>query len=393
MENTLTAVYVANAFGVVLICMLLISNFGRLREKNSESKQLLLLILCTFLGCLTDPLVCTADGQPGELNRAIVLIGNSLLYLVDMCGTFLWLAFLLSHLKVKLSLSHRYILHSALMLGGAIILVNFFLPIIFEIQDNNTYVRRTGYWLYCFIDYGFMLDSLVMYMICRYKGGSMKSIPIGIYLAPLLIGTIAQSFFYGISVISASFTVAIAGLMAGLQGERIYKDKLTGLYSYVYLEKLNFDISQSKKNTMAGIMINLNGFKKLNKDIGRVTANFALRDAANIIARGIGELGTVVRLTSDEFVAFVNTQDEMAINMRIASVKTGFSEFNRDPKNSYKISACFCSANLEPGQNLNDFLEILSKRMHEEKLEFYSQGENNRRRTDTPVQPPQVQII
>jgi len=185
MENTLTAVYVANAFGVVLICMLLISNFGRLREKNSESKQLLLLILCTFLGCLTDPLVCTADGQPGELNRAIVLIGNSLLYLVDMCGTFLWLAFLLSHLKVKLSLSHRYILHSALMLGGAIILVNFFLPIIFEIQDNNTYVRRTGYWLYCFIDYGFMLDSLVMYMICRYKGGSMKSIPIGIYLAPL----------------------------------------------------------------------------------------------------------------------------------------------------------------------------------------------------------------
>lgn len=376
----LTAVYVANIFGIMLICILLISNLGRLREKNDETYCLLLMMFFTFLGCAIDPIASYADGQPGSLNRILVHVGNSLLYMVDMFGTFFWLAFLLSHLKIKLSLTHRYTLHCALMLGVAVILVNFFLPIVFEISDTNSYSRSAGYWFFCFIDYGFMIDSIVLYLICRHRGGSMKSFPIAVYLLPLLAGNIAQSVFYGISVISASFTISIAGLMASLQSERIYRDKLTGIYNFAYLDRLEKQYSKKAKHKVSGIMINLNGFKKINREQGRAAANNALRDAAQIIDRAIGELGIVARYSGDEFIAIVNTQDEMAINMNIASIQSRFTEFNRESKNPYKLSACFCSCSIDPQKSLSEFLDEITKRMLEEKSEFYSQGENNRRR-------------
>lgn len=380
MEFNLTAVSVVSAFGVVLNCILLISNRGRLFEKNRESNCLLLLMFFTTLACLIDPFACASDSQPGALNKFVVVVGNALLYLADMFSTFFWLTFLLNHLKVRLSLTHRYILHSALMLGVAIILVNFFMPIVFEIDENNSYTRQAGYWLYIVIDYGFILDSIIMYLVCRHRGGTMKSFPIALYLMPLMFGTIAQSVFYGISTISSSFTITIAGLMASLQSDRIYTDKMTGIYNYAYLERLEKQYAGNKKHKVSGIMINLNGFKKLNKDYGRKIANESLKNAASIISRAIGELGTVVRFASDEFIAIINTQDEMAINMTISSIKTSFSEFNRDPKNIYKISACFSTANLERGCEMDTFVDILSKRMHAEKIDFYSQGENNRRR-------------
>lgn len=378
--ESLTAVYVANMFGIVLLCILLVCNWRRLREKTVESNSLLLMILFVFMGCLIDPFVCTADGQPGMLNKIIVLAGNSLLYIADMFSTFFWLVFMLNHLKVKLSLSHRYILQCALMLGVAIIIVNLFMPLVFDVSENNSYTRQAGYWLYCLIDYGMMIDSVVIYLICRHRGGPMKSFPIGICIAPVILGTVMQSMFYGISVISASFTIAIAGVIASLQSKRIYKDRATGAYNYAYLALLEKQYLATRAHNVSGIMINMNGFKKMNKDFGRTVANNALKNVATIIADTIGELGIVVRYTSDEFIAFVNTQDEMAVNMSIASIKSSFSDFNREPKNIYKISACFSTCKFDVRTSMDTFVDELSRRMHFEKMDFYAQGENNRRR-------------
>lgn len=379
--ESLTAVYVANIFGIALLSILLVSNWGRLHEKTDESRFLLLMTLSTFLGCVIDPIVNTFDGQPGGFSRFLVLVGNALLYLADMFSSFFWFFFLTSHLQARISLTHRYILQSAMMLGISIIIVNFFMPLVFDVNENNNYARQAGYWMYCFIDYSLMLDSLVTYLICRHKGGPMKTFPICVYFAPVVAGTVMQSIFYGISVISASITVAIAGIIASLQSERIYKDKLTGTHNNAYLARFEKQISKNKKQNITGIMINLNGFKKINKAFGRTIANEALKNAANIIVQSVGDLGSVVRYTSDEFIAFINTQDEMAINMCIASIKSGFSGFNQEPKNPYKLSACFSSCEVNFEKSMDYFIEIVSKRMHEEKIEFYSQGENNRRRS------------
>ena len=198
MESTfeLTTVYVSNIFGIVLIGVLLAGNIWRFREKGAENAFLQLILFFAFCGCIFDPIAYTADGKPGAMARVIVYGSNALLYLADMFGTFFWLLFLAEHLNTRFSIVHRYILGTALITGTTMIILNNFVPFIFDVSYSNVYERKFGYLFYIAIDYGFLADSLILYFICKRKGGMFKSFPVWIYFIPLIVGTAIQSLFY-----------------------------------------------------------------------------------------------------------------------------------------------------------------------------------------------------
>ncbi len=374
----LTAVYATNIFGIVLIGVLLVGNIWRFRERGAENAFLQLILFFAFCGCILDPIAYTADSRPGTLARVVVYGGNALLYLTDMFGTFFWLLFLSEHLNARFSIAHRYILGAALITGTSLIILNNFVPIIFDVSASNTYKRMSGYWIYMVIDYGFLIDSLFLYFMCKRKGGLFKSFPIWIYFIPLTMGTIIQSLFYGISVISSCIAISIAGVFATLQSERVYRDKLTGVFNYTYLDYLNREYAKKKKLQITGLLININGFKSLNQDYGRATGNKALVKMAKILNRSIGELGIIIRYSSDEFIAFVNTQNEMAVSMCIKRIRSGLSETNSF-NSSYKLSVCICSQAYDVSKTMNDFIDDITRAMIEEKNSYYSQLQLNRR--------------
>ena len=383
MENSfeLSTVYVANVFGIILIGVLLAGNIWRFRERNPESAYLQLILFFSFCGCVLDPIAFTADGKPGTWARIIVYGGNALLYLADMFGTFFWLLFLAEHLNTRFTIVHRYILGAALITGTILVILNNFVPIIFDVSYNNVYVRKGGYWFYMVIDYGFLIDSLVIYFICKRKGGLLKSFPIWIYFIPLIIGTVIQSLFYGISVISASIAVSIAGIFATLQSERIFRDKLTGVFNYTYLEYLNREYSKKKNLQVTGLLIDINAFNVINQNFGHANGNKILIQIAKILNRAIGELGIIIRYSSDEFIAFINTQNEMAVSMCITRIKSGLSGMNSF-NSSYKLSACICSQSYDNSKSMNDFIDNITRTMNEEKTSFYTQTQINRRQEE-----------
>ena len=380
MESTfeLTTVYVTNIFGIVLIAVLLAGNIWRFREKGSENAYLQLILFFAFCGCVLDPISYTADGRPGTWARIVVYGGNALLYLADMFGTFFWLMFLAEHLSARFSIVHRYILGAALITGTVIVILNNFVPIIFDVSASNVYMRKGGFWLYMAIDYGFLIDSLVLYFICKQRGGLFKTFPIWVYFIPLTVGTAVQSMFYGISAISASIAVSIAGVFATLQSERVFRDKLTGVFNYTYLDYLNREYAKKKKLQVTGILIDINAFKSINQNYGRNTGNKALIKLAKILNRAVGELGVIIRYSSDEFIAFINTQNEMAVSMCITRIRSGLSEANSF-NTSYKLSVCICSQSYDNSKTMNDFIDDITHSMNEEKANFYAQTQYNRR--------------
>ena len=367
----LTTVYVSNVFGIVLIGVLLAGNIWRFREKGAENAYLQLILFFAFCGCVLDPIAYTADGKPGTWARIIVYGGNSLLCLTDMFGTFFWLLFLAEHLSARFSIVHRYILGTALVTGTGIIILNNFVPIIFDVSTSNVYVRKLGYWFYMAIDYGFLTDSLFIYFLCKRKGGLFKSFPVWVYFIPLTLGTIAQSLCYGISAISASTAVSIAGVFATLQSERVFRDKLTGVFNYTYLDYLSQQYVKKKNLQVTGLLININSFKSINQNYGRVTGNKALIKMAKILNYSVGEQGVVIRYSADEFIAFINTQNEMAVSMCITQIRSRLSEVNSF-NNSYKLSASICSLSYDAQKTMNDFIDSIMREMDEEKANVYT---------------------
>ena len=359
MEPTfqLTAVYATNIFGIVLLAVLMAGNAWRFREKGSENAYLQLLLFFTFCTCVLDPIAYTADGRPGTIARILVYGGNDLLYLTNMFSSFFWLLFLSEHLNYRFSNAHRNILGFIIVLGVVLVIINNFVPIIFDISANNVYTRRY-FWIYTIIDYGLMLDSLIIYFICKHKGGPLKSFPIWIFFAPIIAGTVAQSLFYGISAISSCTAIAIAGVFSSIHGERVYRDKLTNVYNYAYLAILG------------------RAYKK-KKEL-HVTGNKVLVQMTKILNRAVGELGLIIRYSSDEFIAFINTTNEMAVSMCITRIRSSLNELNTFSK-SYKLTTCICSQCYDPSKSMDDFIDEISRSMQEEKTSYYTQLQYSRR--------------
>ena len=379
MEPTfeLTAVYATNIFGIVLLGVLLAGNIWRFREKGAENAYLQLLLLFTFCTCVLDPIAYTADGRPGIIARIFVYGGNDLLYLTNMFSCFFWLMFLAEHQNFRFSTAHRNVLGFIVFLGLVLVILNNFVPIIFDISANNVYTRRY-FWIYTIIDYGLLLDSLIIYFICKHKGGPLKAFPIWIFFAPIIAGTIAQSLFYGISTISSCTAIAIAGVFSSIHGERVYRDKLTNVYNYTYLEILSRVYKKKKDLQVTGILVNINGFRKINLDYGRITGNKVLVKLTKILNRAVGEMGLIVRYSGDEFIAFINTTNEMAVSMCITRIRSSLNEINTF-SNSYKLTTCICSQCFDPSKSMDDFIDEITRSMQEEKTSYYTQLQYSRR--------------
>lgn len=373
MEISLTSIYVANTIGAVLIAITLMGNTWRLQTNAVENKYLLLSLYLILSSCIVDPLVFTVDSKPGILNWAIVFFGNTWLFFSNMSTALLWLCFLGKHLNGAISQRHLRSIFLAFAIGLIVLVANFFTPILFDVDANSVYNRKPGYWFFVLITYTFMIDSIILYTKARNRGGILKSFPIWVYFFPVLLGTAAQTIFYGISTISVGLAAAMTGVFAHLQSEAIFKDRLTSLYNRAYLDHLMERFSRKSNAHITGMMLDLNSFKAINDDFGHSVGDDALIQLSIILRKSVGELGTVIRYAGDEFIILLNTQDQVHIENCIQSIHYNLGEFNRVSRKPYKLSLSIGYDKLDlQNHNVDEFIKSIDNKMYENKKEFYT---------------------
>jgi diguanylate cyclase (GGDEF)-like protein len=270
-------------------------------------------------------------------------------------------------------------LNATVATGIALLLANLFYPIIFSIDENNLYTRQSLYFFFLIVDYLLVVNSLFTYYKSKRKGGVLKFFPIWVYIVPIIIGGFIQYFFYGISVIPTSIAISIAGVLASLQNEMIYRDSLTGTFNRTYMDYLLSKFAKRPKLKMTGIMLDLNGFKHINDEFGHSVGDEALISTTRLLQKSVNSVGTVIRYAGDEFIVFINTQDDSTIDKYIKRIHNNFEHFT--PKNAYKLSASigFCKLDFKK-MSVDDFINTVDNRMYEDKKAFYAQNKNFDRR-------------
>lgn len=382
MNSTLMCIYVVNIFGAVLLAVVAAGNIWRLQRRNIENTSLMIMLILGFINCIVDPLVFSAEKQSGQLAYLFNLYGNGWQYASNMACSFLWFIFLTQHICGGVSKIHRGILKTAATIGLLGVVVNFFVPFIYSIDENNAYQRLWGYWMYTVIDYGVTLDSLVIYFWRRMRNRLLTFFPVWVYFFPLMIGTFAQTAFYGISTISAGLAVSIAGIFSSLQNELIFRDRLTGLYNRVYLDYyLRAFARRHRGAVMTGLMLDLNSFKKINDNFGHSVGDRALTNMADILQKSVRSLGVAIRYAGDEFIVLLNTQDPVVVDRYIQLVYSSLTRFNRSSKEPYQLSTSIGKGTLDPkNKNLDEFINTIDHEMYENKKAYYAANVENDRR-------------
>lgn len=369
----LESIYVTNIVGIVLIAVLIICNLWRLQSKTPANKNLLAMMFLALSSCLADPISYTMKGLPGFGPKIAVYATSTWLFSANMLTVFFWNRFLAYYLNGSISKKTRRLLNATVATGIAILLINLFYPIIFSIDENNLYTRKGFYFFFLTVDYLLVVNSLFTYYKSKKRGGILKFFPIWVYIVPIIIGGFVQSFFYGISVIPTSIAISIAGILASLQNEMIYRDALTGIFNRTYLDYQLKKFSKRPKQSITGLMLDLNDFKRINDELGHTVGDEALVATTRILQKAIGSLGSVIRYAGDEFIVLINTQDDAQINDRIERIQQLFDKFNAGNEKKYTLSASIGFHKLDPkNESVDTFINTIDSRMYESKKAFYA---------------------
>ena len=378
-EVHLVEIYIADMLGLFLILGAIWSGAWKLQKKNKEDRLLLGIMLLIVCACVADAASFAVDNRPGELFRGLSYVSNFVLFFANLVIGPLWVMLVSRHIYGNVSRFQCVLMTTISGLVFVLLIANFFYPVVFRISETNVYSRGPLFMVNNLMEIAFMIDGVIIYLIGRARSGGVKFFPVLQFVWPIFICVCLQNFFYGISTVWVGIAVGFTSLMLALQNENIFIDKLTRLFNRYYLDRISGTLKRSNKIAM--MMIDMNGFKSINDNLGHSQGDDALFSMAEILRETVESHGTAVRYAGDEFVIVINTDNEQVAASYRDKIKQKLADFNKKRIKKYKLSASIGMGIFDLKQNnLDEILEIIDKRMYEDKKAYYEASANDRRR-------------
>lgn len=376
--NLSFSVLTANVISLMLLGTLYFSNKQRMSH-DRDMKFIMRMMVITAISNVADCGVYYFDGSNGLMFRTLVFVSGSWLFLGNVLFGYTWAKFIITHMNMPFTTVRKRVYQTLWIVALVLLIINLFWPLVFSNQDG-VYRRGPAYIVFLVFAIFYIVDSVYLYAQCRKKIGTLKLFPAHVFLAPVIIGVVVQVLFIEIAITWTSIAIAVAGIMTALKNELIFIDRLTGLYNRVYLTYLQHEAQKKKSELVAGIMLDLNGFKRINDNYGHSEGDAALILVADLLRKAFCEYGIVTRYAGDEFVVMLNTTDEQLITDLIAQANNIFEEENTTNDKPYQLSASmgYAISDLSK-ETIDDFMNRIDKQMYQNKLAYYEKNDRRRR--------------
>lgn len=388
--HNLPAIFVANGLGAALTLLLVLSTRKHVRNAFLDDRLFFSLCLIGMWMCLVEALTFWVDGVNHPAARAVAVAANIVLFMgSSVCGI-VWV----SYVEYKL-FGQVPGLRSGLPVPGLVIcgmaLLNLFFPVFFSISPDNVYHREPLAYLPYLVALGYLLWGGGRVFRYRKKAGKYLFMPVVVFLAPIFIGCLIQSLFYGLSMVWVSMAFGLTSLYINLQNETSMLDSLTRLYNREYLNRYLKYLSQSitGHRRFSGMMIDINSFKAINDSYGHSEGDEALRKVGKVLAEVVTDQEIAARYGGDEFV-IISKADEAQTRVLAERIRDALRQLSQEDQRPYEITLSIGTASFDPRTDTTDgFLRQMDQNMYREKKRHYSGTPYDRRRT--PRQPPQAQ--
>ena len=382
----LTSVIITDSVGALLLFIILITVGWRLPTRKRESRILYALIICCIINCAVDAIASICDGTPGVTIRNISMICNTYLFFFNLIVGIGIVTLVVRHIDKKLPKLQLAFFALVALIEIVLLSINFFVPVVFRLTENNVYERHEYYWLFIAVGAILIVYGCSYYFISKLKNPSLRYFPVWQFLMPILIATVTQAFCYGVSLMPIGFAVAFCGLVICLQNECIYIDKLTGVNNRYELDIIRKRLIHKKPEKIAAFMIDLNGFKQINDNFSHEEGDNALVAFANILVSVMRGEGRVIRFAGDEFVILIRRFKGDSIEPYKEKILKAVDEYNEASGKPYKLSCAIGGSIFDyHGEELSGLLYTIDHLMYKDKNVYYTK--HNRRHSRQSDQP------
>ena len=360
----LTSIYMTNLIGILMMIMLLFYRGWKIHTRRLTSIILQVMIISVLLGCILDPLVFWADGRPGWGNFFLVYAGNSLLYLLNIIIGPCFVAIVYKYINERISTIHINLIYILCAFEALLLLVNLFVPIVFDVSDDNVYSRRFFFWVYLTMEVVLLFDGIIIFLKAKHHGRARKYIPLWFFIVPIGIGSLVQGLSYGVSLIWPCVGISVGGLVIGLKNECIVTDRLTGVYNRYYFDNVKESLRKDHSGDFSGMMLDIDGFRQINDEYGHSEGDKLLITFAGFLADIVRSSGAVMRITADRFFILMDSFSEETLSNCRFAVLNAIEAYNRTSGKPYKLSVSIGTNNFNLKEfEVNELLDSFDKVM------------------------------
>lgn len=249
-----------------------------------------------------------------------------------------------------------------------LLLINMELPIIFNINSENFFIRGPLYILVPIVIYGSAL--CYAYKLWRQRNHAESRIirTICYFYSLPVIASIIQFFNFGVSIFWPSMILVSFIAFMILERDDLMKDSLTRLFSRRYLIN-TLEKKLKDRQPFSVILIDMDEFKIINDTYGHAVGDQALIIMSSIIKSNLKHWDLPARFGGDEFVILLNDPNPYVGEIVIGRLNYAIREYNDKNLMPFALSISVGHHFIDAPINLHykDIIEQVDKKMYHHK--------------------------
>ncbi len=359
-----------NVLSIVYTVILFVNlKYKQKQETLNYLYSIILAMICVFLAL--DTVYAVLYGSSAPMYKAFLKFIKSLYFLVNAIIVRLWANYVdytiygdaCRHKK------HTYVYTAILAVNTLLVVSGLFTGLLFQITPEGTFMPGPAMWWFTGLNYLSILMAAIVVVTNRRRMKKTVFLTLLLFPLPPLCAEIVQIFFRPFSLIC---TYAVSALMVFQisQNNTLYTDFLTGLANRRKLdETLDKWFSSPKGHTVCGIMLDLDGLKRINDSYGHLRGDHALMSTADVI-RSIRHRDILsARYGGDEFLLLWLSKDGLDLPEVEQKLEAGKQKVNasltEQDRIDFSVGTFCCPDNGTVSKQ--DFLKNLDESMYRAK--------------------------
>ncbi|MDU7338026.1 MAG: GGDEF domain-containing protein [Clostridium sp.] len=326
----------------LIVLILVFRNVYRQDRQYYPDQRLFLTIICSVgVMIFLDTLMWLLDGRPGFsfrfLSILIMVIYNSLNPIICLIW-YLYVDFYIygSWPRIQKLLPYLII---PIAINFVLSFISIFGNIYFVFDEYNVYHRGKYVLLLLLICIFYVVLTSILLAGHRKRLNGKEFINLFLFGFFPAVGAFIQLIMPSGVLIWAFTTLSILLLYINIQNDQLRTDYLTGLFNRRYLDHhLSVKVKSRDKHLLAGMMIDLDSFKKINDVYGHDSGDQALRHVAKILRKTFRRRDFISRYGGDEFVIVLEILNPRELNDLLQRLYQNVDSFNEKKLVPYKIS-------------------------------------------------------